>query len=59
MGKEIKKIKILVLLNLLFLLVYAGYNEWQKLQPAQIQAICQLVGFDEEKGLFGVNCLKK
>lgn len=36
-----------------------GYNEWKRLQPEQIQTVCQLLGIDQEKNLLGLNCLIK
>mgnify|MGYP003344530066 CR=1 FL=1 len=59
MKQTLSRMKLLVLLNLLLLLVYMGYNEWKRLQPEQIQTVCQLLGVDQEKNLLGLNCLIK
>ena len=54
-----KKIKFLLFLNLLLVFSYAAFNEWEKRQSKQFEAVCQIVGYDKEENLFGVNCLKK
>jgi hypothetical protein len=60
MKQTITRLKLLLLTNFLLLLGYVSYNEiYLRYYPQQTQAICQILGLDQDKNLIAVNCLLK
>jgi hypothetical protein len=60
MKQTITRLKRLLVVNTLLLVGYVAYNElYTRYFPQQTQAVCQILGIDQEKNMVAVNCVKR
>lgn len=60
MKQTINKLKLALVVNTLLLVGYVCYNElYTRYFPQPTQAVCQILGIDQQNNVVAVSCLKR